>query len=86
MISILHEVMRNTGKNEEQILEQINKLEIFSLMNKLYNDLVRYEDDWRNIEKYTSKEKIDGYVLENQLAICSTSRFSHSMSKVYEKS
>lgn len=55
-------------------------------MNNLYNDLVRYEDDWRNIQKYSSAQKIDGYVLENQLAICSTLRFSHSMSRVYNKS
>lgn len=32
-----------------------------------------------------SNTKIDGYVLENQLTLCSTRRFSHSMSKIYQK-
>lgn len=54
-------------------------------MSRLYNDLVRYEDDWRNIDKYSSQHKVDGYVLENQLTLCSTRRFSHSMSKIYQK-
>ena len=85
MIPIINEVMLSTGKTGVEIIEEINKVEIFSLMSRLYNDLIRYEDDWRNIDKYSSSTKVDGFVLENQLTLCSTKRFSHSISKVYQK-
>lgn len=85
MIPIINEVMLSTGKTGVEIIEEINKVEIFSLMSRLYNDLIRYEDDWRNIDKYSSSTKVDGFVLENQLTLCSTKRFSHSISKIYQK-
>lgn len=55
-------------------------------MNKMYNELIRFEDDWRNLEKYSSDNIPDQIYIENQVNICSTRRFSHSMSQVYEKS
>ena len=53
---------------------------------KLHNELVLFDEEWNDMKRYENYYKIDNLSLErNSSAIFTTRRFSHSMSKVYEK-
>ena len=54
-------------------------------MNRMYNELIRFEDDWRNFDKYSSSITPDQNYIQSQVNICTTRRFSHSISQTYEK-
>ena len=42
MIQIIYSTLKQKGKNSQEILEEIDKVEIFSLMLTMYNDLIRF--------------------------------------------
>lgn len=54
MIQIIHSTLKQKSKKSSEILEEIDKVEIFSLMLTMFNDLIRFEDNWKNMEKYSS--------------------------------
>lgn len=50
----------------------------------MFNSLVLFEKNWTDMSRYHLYPQVDKKSIESDITICSTRRFSHSMSKVYE--
>lgn len=51
----------------------------------IFNDLVLFDCDWRDMSRFRTYAKTDKRTISNQVTICSTRRFGHSVNKVYER-
>lgn len=79
-ICLLYEILTESAENNESILNKINYIELFSLMMTLHSTLIRFN---RDIECSDFLE-LDRSIIENDVNLCSTRRYSHSMNKIYE--
>jgi hypothetical protein len=50
----------------------------------LFKELVRFENSWDLLSYYESYNTLDQSFIAEQINFCTTRRYSHSMSKIYE--
>lgn len=84
-INLVNEILREKKADSNEILEKINKIEIFSLLMTLFKELVRFDRAWDELPFYENYNTIDQSFIAQQISFCTTRRYSHSMSKIYEK-
>ena len=80
-ICLLYEILSEAKESNDAIMNKINYIEIFSLMMKLHHWLVRFEKSVE-CEHFLL---LDRSTIKKEINICTTRRYSHSMSKIYEK-
>lgn len=51
----------------------------------LFRELVRFDNSWDSLSYYENYNTIDQGFISKEISFCTTRRYSHSMSKIYEK-
>ena len=80
-ISLLHDVLEKVGATKAQILEEINKVEIFSIISNILYDLLSFEDSYCNLNKYANYNNVDSKTLKDDIVFSTTRRFGFNMNK-----
>ena len=80
-LSLLYEVLKKLNLNNTQILEEINKIELFSIISNIQYDLLSFESSYGNMVKYLNYNYIDQRALSDDILFSTTRRFGFSMIK-----
>jgi hypothetical protein len=51
----------------------------------LFRELVRFDNSWESATFYQDYNTVDQGFISKEISFCTTRRYSHSMSKIYEQ-